>query len=210
MAGNITLKRIDGTDAGSIELPSSVFEAPQNEVLVREALNAFLGNQRQGTHSTKTRGMVSGGGKKPWKQKHTGRARAGSSRSPLWRGGAIIFGPSPRDYRAKFNAKKRKAALRAVLSARREENALIVVENIDLPSAAKTKDVVALVERVQAEGAVLIVTEGVNETLVRCSANLKYWLAVRPVCEVNFYDVLVADTVVFTRAAVDALQEADK
>lgn len=206
MAGNITLKRIDGTDAGSFELPSSVFEAPLNEVLVREALNAFLGNQRQGTHSTKTRGFVSGGGKKPWKQKGTGRARAGSSRSPLWRGGATLFGPLPKSYRSKFNAKKRKAALRAVLSARREENALIVVESLDLAADSKTKNVVAFVDRLEAAGRVLIVTEGVNDTLLRCARNVP-WIAVRPVCELNFYDVLVADSVVFTRAAVEALQE---
>jgi large subunit ribosomal protein L4 len=209
MAGNITLKRIDGTDAGSIELPSDVFDAPLNEVLVREALNAFLGNQRQGTHSTKTRGMVRGGGKKPWKQKHTGRARAGSSRSPLWRGGAIIFGPSPRDYRQKFNAKKRKAALRAVLSSCREDNTLTVLENLDLAADTKTKNVVALIEKLDLPGRVLIVTDSVNDTLFRCSRNVP-WIMVRPVCELNFYDVLVADSVVFTRAAVDALQEAEQ
>src|SRR5690606_24304713 len=114
----IELKNTNGDTVEQLKLDDAVFAAPQNAVVTREVVNAFLANQRQGTHKTKTRGEVSGGGRKPWKQKGTGRARQGSTRAPQWRGGAIIFGPVPRDYREKVNKKKRRAAFRTVLSSR--------------------------------------------------------------------------------------------
>jgi large subunit ribosomal protein L4 len=202
----ITVKKIDGTDAASLELSDKVFNAPQNRVLVRESVNAFLSNQRQGTHATKTRGMVSGGGKKPWKQKGTGRARQGSIRAPQWRGGAIIFGPQPRDYREKVNRKKRQAALRAVLSARAAAGALLVVDSLDLGSKPSTKAVVRLVESLGANGRVLFITEDVKPTFLLSARNLPY-VEVTPVDELNVYSLLVADTVVLTRAAVAVIEE---
>ncbi len=206
---SVTLKKTDGSDAGSVELAAEIFEAPQNEVLVREALNAYLGNQRQGTHATKSRGEVRGGGRKPWKQKGTGRARAGTIRSPLWRGGCIVFGPQPRDYRTKFNTKKRKAAFRAVLSSRVSGNALIVVDDFDLSAAPRTKNLVEQMDKLGTEGRVLIITSGSNELLIRSARNLQ-WVDVVPAVEVNFYDVLVADTVILTKGGLDAIQEAAK
>ncbi|MBX3730737.1 MAG: 50S ribosomal protein L4 [Candidatus Sumerlaeia bacterium] len=202
----ITVKKIDGTDAASLELSEKVFNAPQNRVLVREAANAFLSNQRQGTHATKTRALVSGGGKKPWKQKGTGRARQGSIRAPQWRGGAIIFGPQPRDYREKVNRKKRQAALRAVLSARAADGALLVVESLDLGAKPSTKAVVQLVESLGANGRVLFITEDVKPTFLLSARNLPY-VEVTPVDELNVYSLLVADTVVLTRAAVAVIEE---
>jgi large subunit ribosomal protein L4 len=202
----VTVKKTDGSDAGSLQLSEAVFGAPQNGVVVRETLNAFLSNQRQGTHSTKTRGMVSGGGKKPWKQKGTGRARQGSIRAPQWRGGAIVFGPTPRSYREKVNRKKRQAAVRAVLSARSQEGNLFVVESLDLGAKPQTKAVVKLVDALGAAGRVLFVTEAPLETFLLSARNIPY-VNVITVDEVNIFDLLVSDSVVLTSAAVKILEE---
>lgn len=201
---SIALKKIDGQSAGTVELSDAVFGADRNEFVVREALNAYNANQRQGTHQTKTRGFVRGGGKKPWRQKGTGRARAGSIRSPLWRGGAIIFGPVPRDYREKVNRKKRQTAFRAVLSARAVDGNLIVVDNFDL-SAPKTKDVLAALEKLGAKGRVLILTKGVNKNLLLSTRNTLH--VKTQVCNsLDVYQLLMADTVVITREALDEIQ----
>jgi len=204
---SVTLKKMDGSDAGSLDLAEAVFGAPRNEVVVREALNGFLANQRQGTHATKTRGLVRGGGKKPWKQKGTGRARAGSIRSPLWKGGGTTFGPQPRDYREKVNRRKRRAALRTVLSARAEEGRILAVDAIDLGPEPKTRSVAKFVDGLEADGRVLIVTKGVNELLLRCARNIPH-VDVVEASSLCFYDVLVADTVILTKDAIEYLQEA--
>src|SRR5688572_2685441 len=118
----LTIKDSKGAQAGTLDVADAVFATEPNKDAVRQSLLAFEANQRQGTHSTKTRGFVSGGGRKPWKQKGTGRARQGSTRAPQWRGGAIIFGPSPRDYRQKVNKKVRRLALQSALSSLRERD----------------------------------------------------------------------------------------
>lgn len=201
---SIALKKIDGQNAGTVELSDAVFSADRNEFVVREALNAYNANQRQGTHQTKTRGMVSGGGKKPWRQKGTGRARAGSIRSPLWRGGAIIFGPVPRDYREKVNRKKRQSAFRAVLSARATDGNLIVVDSFDL-AAPKTKDALAALEKLGAKGRVLILTKGVNKNLLLSTRNTLH-VKTQVSNSLDVYQLLMADTVVITREALDDIQ----
>lgn len=201
---SIALKKIDGQSAGTVELSDAVFGADRNEFVVREALNAYNANQRQGTHQTKTRGMVSGGGKKPWRQKGTGRARAGSIRSPLWRGGAIIFGPVPRDYREKVNRKKRQSAFRAVLSARATDGNLIVVDSFDL-AAPKTKDALAALEKLGAKGRVLILTKGVNKNLLLSTRNTLH-VKTQVSNSLDVYQLLMADTVVITREALDDIQ----
>lgn len=206
---SIALKKIDGTETGQVELSDAVFAAPQNQVLVREALNVYMANQRQGTHSTKTRGMVRGGGKKPWKQKGTGRARQGSIRAAQWRGGAVIFGPQPRDYSQKFNKKKRQGALRAVLSARREENRLIVLQDVNVGDKPRTRSVVEMLDKIGAEGRVLFVIDSIDDTFLLSARNIPY-IGVVNVNEINIYDLLLADTVVMTRAAVEAIQESVK
>ncbi|MCB2155385.1 50S ribosomal protein L4 [bacterium] len=204
---SIAIKNISGEAVGNVELSDAVFAAPQNAIVVREAVNAHLANRRQGTASSKERGDVRGGGKKPWKQKGTGRARAGTTRSPLWRGGAIIFGPHPRDYSQKINRKKNRAALRAVLSARVEGNGLHIVDQIDLASEPKTSRVVALIDALGIEeGRVLFVTEAVNESLMRAARNIPY-ADVEIAGSISVYDLLIADHIVATRAAVEQLQE---
>jgi len=206
----VTMKNQSGAAAGTIELASVVFEAEQNAVLVREVYNAYMQNQRQGTHMTKTRALVSGGGKKPWKQKHTGRARQGSIRAPQWRHGAIIFGPVPRDYREKVNTKKKQGAFRALLSSKLERNEIIVVDAIAL-DAPKTKAVVAFREAIGAKGKTLIVTGTKNESLAKAAANLASSAAtptrVEPVNAVSVFDLLNCDTLVVTKDALTSLQE---
>lgn len=201
---SVAIKTVTGKDAGTMDLHEAVFSVPKNEVLVREVYNAFMANQRQGTHSTKTRGMVSGGGRKPWRQKGTGRARQGSIRSPQWRGGAIIFGPSPRDYREKVNRRKRRAALCSVLTARLEEGNIIVMDEPNF-SVPRTKDAMALLDAVGADGKTLILTSEVNENLVIAMRNIP-WVRVEVANCLNIYDLLVADTIIATRAALETVQ----
>lgn len=208
----LTIKNQQGADAGQIELSAAVFEAEQNAVLVREVYNAYMANQRQGTHSTRTRGMVRGGGKKPWKQKGTGRARAGSNRSPLWRGGAIIFGPSPRDYREKVNRQKRRGAYRALLSAKREAGEILVVDSLDFSASPKTREAAALIERLGLKGRkTLFVTKEKNEALVRAVRNLagsgETPARTAVAGAISIFDLLTSDTLVITREAIEALQE---
>lgn len=200
----ISIRSTSGSEAGQLELHDGVFGAPQNGVVVREALNAFMANQRQGTHATKTRAFVSGGGKKPYKQKGTGNARQGSTRAAQWRHGAIIFGPQPRDYREKLNKRKRQIAFRSVLSARLAEGKLMVVENLEL-AAPKTKSVVEMIDKLGISGKVLFVTLERNDQFLRAARNIPYVL-VSVVCNLNVYDLLLADCVVFTREAIEAVQ----
>lgn len=202
----VAVKKIDGSSAGDIELSEDVFESEVNDVVVREAANAYLSNQRQGTHMTKNRALVRGGGKKPWKQKGTGRARAGSNRSPLWVGGGTIFGPQPRSYYEKVNQKKKNIAFKSVLTSRAAEENLVVVDKVDFSAEPKTKKVVEFLEKVEAQGFIVIVTENVNEFLLRASRNLPYAF-VTTASSLNIHDLLIADTVIIEQAAVQIIQE---
>ncbi len=179
-------------------------------MLVREVYNAHMANQRQGTHSTKTRAHVSGGGKKPWKQKHTGRARQGSIRAPQWRGGAIVFGPLPRDYREKTNTKKRQGAFRAVLSSKLAAGEIIAVQSLDFPAGSKTKSVIEALAKLGAKGKTLIVTATVNDGLVRAAANLAGSATtparVLPVNALSIFDLLACETLVITKDALATLE----
>ncbi len=201
----VELKNINGDKVEDMSLADAVFAAPQNEVVTREVLNAFLANQRQGTAKTKTRGEVSGGGRKPWKQKGTGRARQGSNRAPQWRGGAVIFGPVPRDYREKTNKKKRRAAFRAVLSSRVETGQLIVVDKLDFTSEPKTRRFVETLDKLGAEGRVLLVVAEPNDSLLRVAANVPY-ARVEVAGSISIYDLLTADSIVATREAIALLE----
>jgi large subunit ribosomal protein L4 len=208
---SINVKNQDGAEVGSVELAANVFEAPLNAVLVREVYNAYMANQRQGTHMTKTRALVSGGGKKPWKQKHTGRARQGSIRAPQWRHGAIIFGPVPRDYREKVNAKKRKGAIRAMLSSKREAGALIVVDSIDFGATPKTKNAVEFLAKVGAKGKTLILTAAKNESLLKAAGNLagstQNPTRVQIAQSASVFDLLTCDTLLIEKAALAFFEE---
>jgi len=188
--------------SGEMELPAGLFGGPVRRHLLHSVVKMQLANRRAGTASTKTRGMVRGGGKKPWKQKGTGRARAGSIRSPLWPGGATIFGPQPRDYSYRLPASARRAALRAALALKLKEGALIVVDKIEVE--AKTKSVAKMLETLGLQS-VLIITEGQNANLERAARNLPHAKVLRSE-GANVYDILRYRNLLLTRDAVAALE----
>ncbi len=199
-----TVRSMSGSSSGEIELPASFHERKRGH-LVYEAVQSQMASRRAGTHATKTRAMVSGGGKKPFKQKGTGRARAGSTRSPIWAGGATLFGPQPRDYSWRMPARARRTALRAVIADRQREGALLVVDRIELPEA-KTKRVVEMLGALGLQRSVLIVTSGENQALERAARNLPGVRVLRTE-GVNVVDVLRHKSLVLTRDAVDALAQ---
>ncbi len=195
----------DGQVVGEIDLNDKVFGADVNEALLHQAIVMYQANFRQGTSATKTRGLISGGGKKPWRQKGTGRARQGSTRAPQWRGGGTVFGPSPRDYRQTMPKKARQAALRSALSAKTAAGEVIVLEDLAMEEA-KTKIMARVLGNLNA-GKALIVTP-VVQTNVTLSARNIPGVGLSPADSLNAYKVLVHDKLVITRAAVQRLEEA--
>ena len=188
----------------AVQLPADPFDGRVHEAVLHQAVKVYLANQRQGTASTKTRGFVTGGNQKPWKQKGTGRARQGSIRSPLWPGGGTAFGPLPRDYRLAIPRKMRHLALRSAFSARALEQAVHVVEPLVF-EAPKTKLVTALLERMDLAGKkVLILTDGDNRNVILSARNIPD-VEVRRYRDANPYEVLRADTVVIEEPALGAL-----
>lgn len=200
-----TILTADGKEAGQLELPESLFAAPINSSLIHQAAVRQLAGRRLGTADTQTRAEVRGGGKKPWRQKGTGRARQGSKSAPQWAGGGVVFGPHPRSYEQKMPSKMRRAALRGVLSAKQADGAVRVVESFDL-DAIGTKAVLERLAAWNAEGKVLLVLGARDETVERSSRNLR---EVRIVLadSLNVVDVLDADTIVFTRQGVERARE---
>jgi large subunit ribosomal protein L4 len=201
-----------GEASGTLEVSDALFGQPENPQAVRSVLDCYLASQRQGDASTRTQGMVRGGGKKPWKQKGTGRARTGSNRSPLWRGGGTLFGPMPRDYGYRVNRKVRRVAFLSVISSLLREKRLLVLDRIEL-SEPKTRNVVSLRERLGIESGkkVLILTDGVEAGLRRAAANLgrasDYPTQLLPLSNLNIRDLLTCDYLVLPAAAVKALEE---
>jgi large subunit ribosomal protein L4 len=195
----------DGKETGQVELPASIFGVPVNEALLHQALRRQQANERQGTHDTKTRGEVSGGGKKPWKQKGTGRARQGSTRSPQWRHGGVVFGPHPHSYEQKMPRKQRRLALRAALSAKYQDGAVRVVDEIAL-DAPRTRTIADLFAQMDAGLRILFVLPEHDLMLEKSTRNLA---AVKTIlgANLNVEDVLSADTIVLTRAAVTLVEE---
>ncbi|HVO24898.1 MAG TPA: 50S ribosomal protein L4 [Candidatus Margulisiibacteriota bacterium] len=187
---------------GEISLPADVFSGPVRRHLLYETVKMQMANRRAGTAKTKTRGYVSGGGKKPWRQKGTGRARAGSTRSPLWAGGATLFGPQPRDYSYRMPASARKSALRAALAAKAKEGKLLVLDKIEL-EAPKTKLMAQLVAGLEIDSA-LIVIPARDDTIERAARNLPSVKVLRAE-GANVYDVLRYDRLILTQDAVQAL-----
>ena len=188
---------------GQVEIPAAVLSGPVREGLLHAMVKSQLASRRAGTHATKTKGLVSGGGKKPWKQKGTGRARAGSIRSPLWAGGGTIFGPQPRDYAYRLPKSARKAALRSALAARHAEGKLVVVDALTL-SEPKTKQMVECLAGLGVEGSALVVLGVANENVMRATRNLPT-VKVLLVGGLNVYDVLKHATLVMTRDALEQL-----
>ena len=203
---SVEVKNLKNEVVESIDLDASVFDAPLNKALIYDALKAYQANQRAGTSATKTRGDVSGSGKKLWKQKGTGRARIASIRSPLWKGGGNVHGPQPRDWSVSFPKKMRRGAIKSVLSERLREGNLFVVDQFNLDNH-KTKAFAATIAGLGFEaGRVLLVESGENRNLELSSRNLTSVNATSSM-SLNIYDLLYHERVVLSRAAVAELQD---
>lgn len=201
----IGMVNLKGEKVKDITLSDSVWAIEANDIVLKKAIDLQLAATRQGTHKTKTRSEVSGGGKKPWKQKGTGRARAGSSRSPIWRGGGVVFGVTPRDYGFKMNKKERVLALKSALSHKFNDKELVVIDNITLDTL-KTKEVKNIMNTLKLDGKTLFVTNDDNENLFMATRNLGYAYAILA-SEINVYDLVNADKLVVDEAAVKKIEE---
>ena len=201
---NVSVYNIEGKEVGSIELNDAVFGVEINEHLVHMAVVNQLANNRQGTQSAKTRSEVSGGGRKPWRQKGTGHARQGSTRAPQWTGGGIVFAPKPRDYSFKMNKKEKRAALLSALSSKVADSKIVVLDEFKLDEI-KTKKFVDVMNNLKVSKA-LVVLEGENKNVVLSGRNVAD-VKVSAVNEINTYDVLKYDTLVVTKAAVETIEE---
>ena len=201
---NVSVYNMEGKEVGSIELNDAVFGVEVNEHLVHMAVLQQLANKRQGTQKAKTRSEVSGGGRKPWRQKGTGHARQGSTRSPQWKGGGIVFAPTPRDYSFKINKKEKRAALKSALTSVVNESKFIVVDDLKLDEV-KTKKMVGALKALNAEKA-LVVLEGTNENIALSARNIPT-VKVAYVNTINVYDILKYNTMVLSKDAVAAIEE---
>ena len=201
----LDVKNLNNETVGQIELSEDVFGAALNEALIHDAVKNYQTNQRQGTVATKTRGNVSGSGKKLWKQKGTGRARIASIRSPLWKGGGNVHGPQPRDWTTEMPKKMRRGALKSALSERLREGNLVVVEEFNL-SDHKTKSFLSVAKTFGWDKKTLIVETVAANNLVLASRNVQ-GVKVASGANVNIYDVIYHERLVFTKAAIEALQE---
>jgi large subunit ribosomal protein L4 len=200
----VELKDRNNNIIGKINLKDEVFGLPAKPTVLHEVVTNYLANQRQGTHATKTKGLVRGGGRKPFKQKHTGRARAGSNRSPLWRGGGTTFGPQPRDYSYDLPKKVKRIAVKTALSIKISEGAITVIDGFSL-TQPKTKDMVTTLKNLGFEGKkVLIVTPEKDEAVILSTRNIPGVRVVR-VSDLNSYDVIVSNRLLMTKDAVSRL-----
>ena len=200
----VSVYNIDGKEVGSIELNDAVFGVEVNEHLVHLAVVNQLANKRQGTQSAKTRSEVSGGGRKPWRQKGTGHARQGSTRAPQWTGGGVVFAPKPRDYSFKMNKKEKRIALLSALSSKVADNKIVVLDAFNLDEV-KTKKFAEVMSNLKVDKA-LVVIEGENKNVVLSGRNIPT-VKVSATNEINTYDVLKYETLVVTKAAVEKLEE---
>lgn len=201
----VQVLNMQGSPVGELELNEYVFGIEPNTHVMHSAVVSQLASQRRGTHSTLLRGEVSGGGRKPWRQKGTGRARAGSIRSPLWRGGAITFGPKPRNYGFKLPKKVRRLALRSALSSKVNEQKLIVLEDLSL-DLIKTKEMIKVLNALNVDNKALIVTDEYCEKIDRSARNLQ-GVKTTQVEGMNVYDLLYHDVILMTKAAVAKTEE---
>ncbi len=195
---------ITGTQTGEVELNDGIFGIEPNEVAVHAVVKNHLANCRQGTQSALTRAEVSGGGKKPWRQKGTGRARQGSIRSPQWTHGGVVFAPKPRSYRYRLNKKLKRLALKSVLSDKAAKNAVIVIDGLDL-AEIKTKSMVQLLNNVNA-GKSVVVTDGVKRNVVLSSRNIP-GVVTTPANILSVYDIVNAKSLVVDKAALATIEE---
>ena len=201
---NVTVYNMEGNEVGTMELNDAVFGVEINEHLVYLAVVRQLANNRQGTQKAKTRSEVSGGGRKPWRQKGTGHARQGSIRAPQWTGGGVVFAPVPRDYEVKMNKKERRAALKSALTSKVQENKLVVVDSLAL-AEAKTKEMQKVLTNLKADKA-LVVTADDDQKVVLSARNIAD-VQTATVNTINVYDVMKHNTVVVTKDAVASIEE---
>ena len=201
---NVSVYNIEGKEVGTIDLNDAVFGVEVNEHLVHMAVVSQLANKRQGTQKAKTRSEVSGGGRKPWRQKVTGHARQGSTRAPQWTGGGVVFAPTPRDYSFKLNKKERRAALKSALTSRVEEKKFIVVDEINFDEI-KTKKFQDVLNNLSVSKALVVLEDGNKnaELSARNIADVK----TAKTNTINVYDILKYNTVIATKAAVQAIEE---
>lgn len=201
----LTVKDIKGQDAGEFEVRFAVIENGKGTQAVHDTVTAYRAAQRSGTACTKTAGEVAGTNKKPWKQKGTGRARAGSFQSPLWRGGGVVFGPKPRDFRKKVNIQTRQLALRKALSERLKAGDILILDDLKLESP-KTKGFVGIIDSLQITGTALFVSHAVDKNVILASRNIpNVELTTSDI--LNTYQVLRSDKLIFTRGAFEKVEE---
>lgn len=198
----LTLK---GESNKDITLNDEIWNIEINEIVLSDAIKLQLASLRQGTHKTKDRSEVSGGGRKPWRQKGTGRARQGSTRAPHWTGGGIVFGPTPRDYSFKMNKKERRLALKSALSDKFQNKNLCIVENLEL-STPKTKDFMSILEGLKLTGKTLIVTDGENGNVCLAARNVSNLYVIEPT-SINVLDLVSADNLLIDEASVTRIEE---
>ena len=201
---NVTVFNMEGNEVGTMELNDAVFGVEINEHLVHLAVVRQLANKRQGTQKAKTRSEVSGGGRKPWRQKGTGHARQGSIRAPQWTGGGVVFAPVPRDYEVKMNKKERRAALKSALTSKVQDNKLVVVDSLTL-AEAKTKEMQKVLTNLKADKA-LVITAADDQDVAISARNIAD-VQTATVNTMNVYDVMKHNTVVVTKDAVASIEE---
>jgi large subunit ribosomal protein L4 len=201
---NVTVYNMEGNEVGTMELNDAVFGVEINEHLVHLAVVRQLANKRQGTQKAKTRSEVSGGGRKPWRQKGTGHARQGSTRAPQWTGGGVVFAPTPRDYEVKMNKKERRAALKSALTSKVQDNKVVVLDNLAL-AEIKTKEMQKVLTNLKAEKA-LVVTANEDKNIILSARNIADVKTATP-STINVYDVMKYQTLVVTKDAVASIEE---
>ena len=201
---NVSVYNMEGKEVGTMELNDAVFGVEVNEHLVHMAVLQQLANNRQGTQKAKTRSEVSGGGRKPWRQKGTGHARQGSTRAPQWTGGGVVFAPTPRDYSFKMNRKEKRAALKSALTSRVQENKLIVVDELKFDEI-KTKKFAEVLKNLNLDKALVVLNEN-DEKVVMSAKNIPT-VKTTQINTINVYDVLKYNTVVLTKAAAESIEE---
>lgn len=200
----VSVYNMEGNEVGTMELSDAVFGVEIKENLVHQAVRLQLADNRQGTQKAKTRAEVSGGGRKPWRQKGTGHARQGSIRAPQWKGGGIVFAPTPRDYSFKMNRKERQAALKSVLTSKVQENNFLVLEDLKF-DAPKTKDMKKVLDALHVENALLIVGKD-SDNVVLSARNLPDVASVAPET-INVFDLLNHNTIIATKSSVASIEE---
>ena len=201
---NVSVYNIEGKEVGTIDLSDAVFGVEVNEHLVHMAVVNQLANNRQGTQKAKTRSEVSGGGRKPWRQKGTGHARQGSTRSPQWKGGGVVFAPTPRDYTIRLNKKEKRAALKSALTSKVEEKKFIVVDEIKFDEV-KTKNMANMLKNLDVSKALVVLEDG--NTNAEISARNIADVKTAKTNTINVYDILKYNTVIATKAAVASIEE---